>query len=51
MKESSEKALKVNIEPRLNIDDQQDDKIFEGKLYIYDSDEVYEIIATRTPMK
>ena len=30
MKESSEKAMEVNNEPRLNDDEQQDEKIFKG---------------------
>ena len=30
MKESSEKAMEVNNEPRLNIDDQHNDKTFKG---------------------
>ena len=30
MKESSEKALEVNNEPRLNVDDQHNDKTFKG---------------------
>ena len=40
MKESSEKAMEVNIELRLNIDEPQDDKTFKFKLDIDDSDEV-----------
>ena len=31
MKESSEKAMKVNNEPRLNVDEQQDDNKFNVK--------------------
>ena len=30
MKESSEKAMEVNNEPRLNVDDQHNDKTFKG---------------------
>ena len=50
MKESSEKAIEVNNEPRLNVDEQQDDKTFKVKSDIDDSDEVQEITASRTPM-
>ena len=39
MKESSEKAMEVNIELRLNIDEAQDDKMFKGKSDIDDSNE------------
>ena len=46
MKESSEKAMEVNIELRLNIDEPQDDKTFKVKSDIDDSNEVYEITAT-----
>ena len=38
MKESSENALKVKIELRLNVDEQQDDKTFKVKSEIDDSD-------------
>ena len=51
MKESSKKAMVVNIDLRLNLDKQQDDKTFKVKSDIDDSDEAYEITATRTPMK
>ena len=51
MKESSEKAMEVNNEPRLNFDEQQDDKTFKVKSDIDDSDEVQEITAARTPME
>ena len=51
MKESSEKAMEINIALRLNVDEQQDDKTFKVKLDIDDSDEVEEITATRTSMK
>ena len=40
MKESSEKAMEIIIELRLNVDEQQDDKIFKVKSDIDDSDEV-----------
>ena len=40
MKESSEKAMGINIELRLNVDEQQDDKTFKVKSDIDDSDEV-----------
>ena len=40
MKESSEKAIEINIELRLNVDEQQHDKTFQVKSYIDDSDEV-----------
>ena len=51
MKESSEKAMEINIELRLNVDEQQDDKTFKVKSDIDDSDKVQEIKAARTPMK
>ena len=51
MKESSEKAMEVNNEPRLNFDEQQDDKTFKVKSDIDDSDEVQEITAAQTPMQ
>ena len=51
MKMSSEKAMEVNNEARLNVDEQQDDKTFKVKSDVYDSDEVQEITAARTPMK
>ena len=51
MKESSEKAMEVNNEPRLNINEQQDDKTFSVKSDIDGSDEVHEVTAARTPMK
>ena len=40
MKESSEKAIKIKIELRLNVDEQQDDKTFKVKSDIDDLDEV-----------
>ena len=43
--------MEVNNEPRLNVDEQQDDKIFKVDSDINDSDEVQEITAARTPMK
>ena len=43
--------MKINIELRLNVDEQQDDKTFQIKSDIDDSDEVSEITATRTHIK
>ena len=40
MKESSEKAMEVNIELRVNVHEQQEDKTFKVKSDIDDSDEV-----------
>ena len=40
MKDSSDKALEINIELRLNVDEQQDDKIFQIKWDVDDLDEV-----------
>ena len=40
MKESSEKAMEIKIELRLNVDEQQDDKTFKVKSYI---DDLYEV--------
>ena len=40
MKESSEKAMEVNIELRLNIDEQQDNKTSKVKSDIDDSNDV-----------
>ena len=40
MKESSENAMEVNIELRLNVDKQLDDKTFKVKSDIDNSDEV-----------
>ena len=37
MKESCEKAMEINIEVRLNVDEQQDDKTFQVKSDIDDS--------------
>ena len=51
MKENSEKAMELNNELRLNVDEQQDDKTLKVKSGIDDSDEVQEITAARTPMK
>ena len=39
MKDSSEKAMEINVELWLNVDEQQDDKTFKVKSYIDDSDE------------
>ena len=40
MKESFEKAMEINIELRLNVAEQQDDKTFKVKSDIYYSCEV-----------
>ena len=40
MKESSENAMEINIELRLNVDKQLDDKTFKVKSDIDNSDEV-----------
>ena len=40
MKDSSENAMEVNIELRLNVDKQLDDKTFKVKSDIDNSDEV-----------
>ena len=40
MKDSSEKTVEVNNEPRVNVDEQQDDKTFKVKADTDDSDEV-----------
>ena len=50
MKESSERAMELNNEPRLNVDEQQDDNNFKVKSDIDGSDEVHEVTAARTPM-
>ena len=50
MKERSEKAIEVNNEPRVNVDEQHDDKTFKVKSDIDDSDEVQEITAAKNPM-
>ena len=51
MRDSFEKAMEVNIELRLNVDEQQDDKAFKVKSDIDYSDEVQEVTAARTPME
>ena len=51
MKESSEKAVEINGELSLYVDEEQNDKTFKVKSYIDNLDEVQEITATRTPMK
>ena len=51
IKESSEKAMEVNNEVRVNVDEQQDDKTLKVKSDIDDSDEVQTITAARTPMQ
>ena len=43
--------MEFNNEPRLNADEQQDDKTFKVKSDIDDSDKVQETTAARTPMK
>ena len=51
MKKSSEKAIEVNNELRLNVDEQQDNKNhLKLKWDIVDADEVQEITAVRTSM-
>ena len=37
MKESSENAMEINIELRLNVDEQQNDRTFKVKSDMYDS--------------
>ena len=49
MKGSSEKAMKVNNEPRLNGDEQQDDKTFNIESDIDDSDEVQNNHSCQNP--
>ena len=51
IKESSENAMELNYELRLNGDKQQDDKTLKVKSDIDDSYEVQEITASRTPMQ
>ena len=51
MKEKYGEGMEFNIEPRLNVDEQQGDKTFKVKSNIDDSDEVQKITATRTPIK
>ena len=51
IKESTEKAMEVNNDVRVNVDEQQDDKTLKVNSDIDDSDEVQEITAARTPMK
>ena len=51
MKESSEKAMEVNNELRLNVDEQQDDKTLKVQSGIADSYEVQETTAATTPKK
>ena len=40
MTESSKKAVEINFELRLNVDEQHNDKTIKVKIYIDDSDEV-----------
>ena len=53
MKESYEKAIEVDNELRLKVDEQQDGEKTHLKLQwdIDDADEVKEITVVRTPMK
>ena len=51
MKQSSEKVMEVNIELRVNVDQQKYDKTFRVKSDIDDSVDVKKITATRIPMK
>ena len=43
--------MEVNSEPRVNFNEQQDDKTFKVKSDIDDSDEVQEITTARTPLE
>ena len=43
--------MKVNIDPRLNVDEKQHDKTLKVKSNIDDSDEILEITATIPPEK
>ena len=43
--------MDINIELRLNVDEQQDDKTFKVTSDIDDTDEVKEITGTRTLIK
>ena len=52
MKVNNEKAIEVNNELKLNVDEQQDDLIYLKEQCDIDyMDEVNEITAARTPMK
>ena len=52
MKGIYEKAIKVNNDLKLNVDEQQDDiKHLKEQFDIYDEDEVQEITAARNPMQ
>ena len=51
MKESSEKAMEINIEVRLNVYEQQYDKIFKVKSDIDDSDEVLKNHSYQNPQE
>ena len=53
MKGNNEKAIEVNNELKLNVDEQQDDDLIHLKEQcdIYDIDKVQEITAARTPME
>ena len=50
MKESFEKEMEVNIELRLNVEEQQYDKTFKVKSDIDDSEDVKEITPTKILM-
>ena len=50
MKVNYEKAIEVNNEPKLKVDEQQDDvKHLKEQCAVDDEDEVQEITAARTP--
>ena len=49
IKESSEKAMEVNNELRLNVDEEQDDKTLKVKSDIDDSDEVKKNNSCQNP--
>ena len=49
MRESSEKAMEVNNEAMLNVDEQRDDMTFKLKSDIYDSDEGLRIQKLAVP--
>ena len=49
MNDSSEKAMEFNNEPRLNVDEQQDDKTCKVKSDIDDSDKVLKNHCCQNP--
>ena len=52
MKVIYKKAIEINNDIKLKVDDQKDDiKQLKEKCDIYDEDEVHEITATRNPLK